>query len=95
MRIYFVLLIVVFASCKSKIPKDVLPPDKMQKVLWDVLLADEMTTQLRNTDSTFRRVAKQARYYQAIFKIHNTTEGAKGSGTRLWFKTSIFSSSIE
>jgi len=74
MRILFVLMIVFLSSCSSEIPDDVLPPDKMQKVMWDMMLADEMSLQYKLTDSSFARVAKQSRYYQSIFKIHNTTE---------------------
>jgi hypothetical protein len=68
------MMIVFLSACKPEIPQDVLPPDKMQKVMWDITMADEMSLHYMLTDSSFARVAKQARYYQSIFRIHNTTE---------------------
>ena len=74
MRISFVLMIIFLSACNPEIPKDVLPPDKMEKLMWDMMLADEMILQYKVTDSSFMKVAKQSRYYQSIFRIHNTTE---------------------
>ncbi|MGZ8537356.1 MAG: DUF4296 domain-containing protein [Flavisolibacter sp.] len=74
MRISFVFMIAFLTACSSEIPKDVLPREKMQKVMWDMMLADEMILQNQLTDSSFAKIAKQSRYYQSIFKIHNTTE---------------------
>ena len=74
MRIFFVLIVVFLSACSSEIPDDVLPPARMQKVMWDMMMADEMTLEYTLTDSSFARVAKQSRYYQSIFKLHNTTQ---------------------
>lgn len=61
-------------SCKSSDPGDILPPKKMQSVLWDVMLADEMTEYYAGTDSTFRSLSKHADYYQKIFSIHKVSK---------------------
>jgi hypothetical protein len=68
------LFLFLISSCKPSIPKDVLPPSKMNPVLWDILLADEMASQYSITDSTFNKLEKHAEYYQDIFKIHKTDE---------------------
>jgi hypothetical protein len=61
-------------SCKSSIPKDVLPPKKMQAVLWDVMQADEMAEYYSAKDSTFTALSKHADYYQKVFSIHKISK---------------------
>ena len=65
---------VCLLSCKSSVPKDVLPPKKMQSVLWDVMQADEMAEYYSAKDSTFNSLSKHADYYQQIFFIHKITK---------------------
>lgn len=50
----FKLFIVIFllVSCNDNdIPKDILPPEKMQEVMWDYLRADVFTTDFISKDS--------------------------------------------
>jgi len=70
--LFFFLLFLL--SCKADIPADVLPPAKMQPVLWDVLQADEIAGTYVSTDSSFAALAKHAAYYQTIFQLHKTNE---------------------
>lgn len=65
---------VCILSCKSSVPEDVLPPKKMQAVLWDVMQADEMAEYYSAKDSTFRSLSKHAGYYQKIFSIHKISK---------------------
>jgi hypothetical protein len=65
---------VCFFSCTSSVPKDVLPPKKMQTVLWDVMQADEMAEYYSVKDSTFHGLAKHADYYQKVFSIHKVSK---------------------
>lgn len=66
-----ILVFTVFIfSCKSSVPKGVLPPKKMQAVLWDVMQADEMTEYYAARDSGFRNLSRRVEYYQKIFAIH-------------------------
>jgi len=67
------LAILVF-SCKSSVPGDVLPPKKMQAVLWDVMQADAMAENYAAADSTFRGLSRHVDYYQKIFTIHKTSK---------------------
>ena len=83
---FFLVLLIFLAACNSEIPDDVLPPDKMQQVMWDMMLADEMILQYKMTDSSFARAAKQSRYYQAIFRIHNTTEETFKKSTKFYME---------
>ena len=65
---------IVAISCKSSIPKDILPPKKMQAVLWDVMQADEVAEYYASSDSTFKGLARHVNYYQTIFAIHRITK---------------------
>lgn len=67
-------LAVLIFSCKSSVPGDVLPPKKMQAVLWDVMQADAMAENYAATDSTFRGLSKHVDYYQKIFAIHKISK---------------------
>jgi hypothetical protein len=71
----FFFLLVFIPACKPGIPKNVLPPDKMRPVLWDMLEADEIREYYGPAaDSSLSRILKHAEYYQVIFRIHKTTE---------------------
>ena len=73
-RLRILVLVACVLSCKSSVPKDVLPPKKMQAVLWDVMQADEMADYYSAKDSTFHGLLKHAEYYQKIFSIHKITK---------------------
>lgn len=70
------ILFVVFfmLSCNSSVPEDVLPPNKMQSVLWDMMQADELTDYYVIKDSSYRGLAKHADYYQKIFAFHKISK---------------------
>lgn len=66
------LLPLVFCACSAtpSVPKDVLPPEKMAAVLYDVILADEMVDFLQTSDSSFRQFTRRASYYDTVFQLH-------------------------
>lgn len=75
MRIAFflVLLATVCGCSKSKAPKDLLPPDKMQAVYWDYLRADVFVNEFVRRDSTKSLEIESARLQNQVFKLHKTT----------------------
>ncbi len=77
MRTYSFLLLILLLACNdNSVPKDVLPKEKMEAVLWDVMRADEMVSQYAITDSSFKDVSKNAVLYQKIFQFHNITKAS-------------------
>jgi hypothetical protein len=68
------ILISSFISCKSSIPENIIPPKKMQAVLWDVMQADELAEYYTSSDSTFKGLARHVDYYQKVFAIHKITK---------------------
>lgn len=73
-KLKIVIGIVFLFSCQSSIPKNVLPPKKMQAVLWDVMQADEMAEYYSAKDTSFRSMAKHVGYYQKVFAIHKISK---------------------
>jgi hypothetical protein len=69
------VVIIIVASCtgKDKIPNNVLPKDKMQAVLWDVLRADAFAFNFVTKDSTKKPEAELAKLQQQIFAVHKVT----------------------
>jgi hypothetical protein len=65
------LLLVLSCSNKSKVPKDVLPKEKMESVLWDMMRADEVVNLQYSKDTTVNRFDSSTRLYQQIFAIHS------------------------
>jgi hypothetical protein len=75
MKVFGILFCIAFLfSCKSSVPKNVLPPKKMQAVLWDVMQADEMAEYYSGKDSSFHGLQKHVDYYLEIFSIYKITK---------------------
>jgi hypothetical protein len=76
MRLLYPFLLLVLFSCgrKDQLPANVLPREKMQPVLWDVLRAEELVNFYIPRDSSWNTLAKRAALYQDIFHIHKVTK---------------------
>jgi hypothetical protein len=77
MRIFIFLTGLAFlSSCnnKNKVPADVLKPDKMQAVLWDVIKADVFTAEFIKKDSTKDAAAENLKLQQQIFALHKISK---------------------
>lgn len=58
-------LFLVIYGCKSPIPKDIIQPDKMGKILYDIHIVDGYISTMPNPDSA-KKVA--ASYYKGVYK---------------------------
>lgn len=74
MRLLFFLLLFCSCSNNSSVPKGVLPPKKMEAVLYDAILADEWVGFASLQDSTFRPFSKSTALYDSILHIHDITK---------------------
>ncbi|MFM6926246.1 MAG: DUF4296 domain-containing protein [Ferruginibacter sp.] len=68
--------LVLTGSCnsKEKIPADILKPEKMQAVLWDVMKADAFTTDYIKKDSSKNAAAENLKLQQQVFAIHKISK---------------------
>lgn len=71
----FVFLVLFFSSCTDRkhIPSDVIPVEKMEGILWDMLLADRFTTQFIKDSITQRVDTQLFKMYHQVFAIHDVT----------------------
>jgi len=70
MRYKGILILAFLISCSTPLPKDVLPPEQMKIVLWDVLRADELAGYNLISDTSLNRIETYTGYYQQILDIH-------------------------
>lgn len=71
-----ILLLSLLAACggKNKIPGGILPKEKMEAVLWDILEADQFLSDfVFSKDTTLDKLAESMHLYEQVFHIHNTS----------------------
>lgn len=74
MRLTFGLLLCLLCACSGDVPKGVMPPQKMEAVLNDVIHADEWVDFARLQDSTFLKFSKRAALYDSVFRLHQISK---------------------
>lgn len=75
MRIISIIcLLFIFIACSSSpVPKGVLPPEKMQKVVSDIIRIDEFINNFVVKDSTVDIKKKRSTLYEQVFKVNGTS----------------------
>lgn len=74
-RILLIVLIGIFLSCNNSnsVPKGIIPPDKMETILWDMIQADRYSIQFLARDSAKVNVKEETfKLYEQVFRIHKT-----------------------
>lgn len=78
MRILFLIVILCWlAACgnSKKLPEGVIPKAEMEKVLWDMMLADRYAAQYILKDSAKLDVKKETfKVYDQVFQVHKITQ---------------------
>ncbi|HEX7904058.1 MAG TPA: DUF4296 domain-containing protein [Chitinophagaceae bacterium] len=76
MRAFILLVSAVFLlACNSnRLPKGVLPPEKMETVLWDMIQADEfLRNYMLTIDTSLNDTTESIRMYEKVFRMHKTS----------------------
>ena len=70
-----VIVVIFFFSCvqKTKVPENILPPDRMDKLLTDMILAEEFFTQ-KQSDSAFRDSLTRFNLYRSVLEANKTNK---------------------
>lgn len=66
----------ILSACgnQDKLPGDIMPPEKMQAVLWDMMRADQFISDyVVSRDTTRNRDKESIRLYSQIFLLHHIT----------------------
>jgi hypothetical protein len=72
--LFFVLLLIASCSRKKEMPKDILPREKMQEVLWSMISAGEfLNAYILNNDSV-QKIAEISKTYGQVFQVHHITK---------------------
>lgn len=69
----FLIWALVSCTDKDKIPSGVLPQEKMEKVLWDMIQAERYTNTFLK-DSTHNLKEETFKLYAQVFSIHNVSK---------------------
>ncbi|MBC7850885.1 MAG: DUF4296 domain-containing protein [Chitinophagaceae bacterium] len=75
--IVVMLLICLVTACtdSKKVPKDILARPKMEKVMWDMLLADRFSSNFILKDSATKDVKLETfKLYEQVFQIHGISK---------------------
>lgn len=79
MRRAIVLLGLFIVSCTNRtgIPKDIIPPEAMQGIMLDLVMASQYTVQHISRDSLIRdKIKANQELLEEVFTIHHTTRKA-------------------
>lgn len=70
------ILCSIFFSCtdKTKVPEDIIPKQKMEEIMWDMLQADRFVNEFlpKRGDTTYNDTAV-FKSYQSVFNIHKVS----------------------
>ena len=69
-RLLFLALVLCACSGTPSVPRGVMPPQKMEAVLYDVIRADETVDFLQISDSTYRIFSRRVALYDTVFQLH-------------------------
>jgi len=72
--ILFYFLFLLGCKNKNKVPHGIIPENKMEMMIWDMVRADEFITSLEiNPDSTNKKT-ESIKLYEQIFRIYNSSK---------------------
>ena len=75
LSLFLVFLFAISCANKKKIPKDILPEQKMQAVLWDMISAGEfLSAFVLNKDSLVNKDSASLKIYGQVFQVHRITK---------------------
>jgi hypothetical protein len=72
-----IIAILFFTGCKNKktVPDTILPQNKMQAVVWDMMRADQfLTDYVLNKDTALKKQTESIKLYQQILAINKVSK---------------------
>lgn len=70
----WMLILLTACSDNRRIPSAILPPEKFQAILTDVLLADALTLERSFKDSSVKISDENAAYFLKVFQLHGVSK---------------------
>jgi hypothetical protein len=74
-RIAGLLFIIFVMACvnRNSVPKNIIPKNEMQKVLWDMIQADQFSKLFLSKDSSKNIKLENMKLYDEVFQLHHIT----------------------
>lgn len=84
--LFFFIVCCLTISCveKNKIPVEIIQPEKMQKILWEVIQAQTLSSQISQKDSTVNEVAETKVLTHKVFEL-NKIDSVKFDQSYSWY----------
>ena len=77
LTVFFLVMIVAACGNRTSIPKDIIPSDSMYRIMRDVIMAEEYSSQYIARDSLLHdKVKANQALLEDIFKVHHITKAA-------------------
>jgi len=69
----YICLTVFFIACSTRpVPEGILMPDKMEKVVYDIVKSDQYLNDFVSKDTTVNIKKQRSILYEKVFKLHDT-----------------------
>ena len=67
------IVCLIFAACggKNSVPSGILPREKMERVMWDMVMADQYASYLSKDSGHLDLKAERLRLYEQVFRLHD------------------------
>lgn len=78
-KLLIIILVPITFACtdKNKLPKGILPREKMQDVMWDMIRAGEFLNRfVFNRDTSVDHAAESLRWYAKIYQVHDISKSS-------------------
>jgi hypothetical protein len=72
--VIFTIIFFIACSNKNKVPKGILPKDKMEAIIWDMTRTGEFLTNYVFKDSTINKTAKSLEWFDKVYSFHHVTK---------------------
>jgi len=74
--LFFLLCVALLISCKdqNKLPKGVLPQNKMRDVMWDMMNAGQYMSAYVLTKDSLDKIAESTKVYGQVLQLHAVTK---------------------
>jgi hypothetical protein len=70
----FVIILLVACNRGEQIPAGILPKEKMQLVLWDMIRADELVSYKASMDTSIKLLPSTVSLDNSVLELHHITE---------------------
>ncbi|HEY5370945.1 MAG TPA: DUF4296 domain-containing protein [Hanamia sp.] len=85
-KLIYCIIFMIFSSCYSKdnIPSDIIKPEEMKSIMWDVMRSQTLATQMSLKDSTINVAIQTKELTKKTFEIHKI-DSAQFSKSYNWY----------